>query len=107
MSYDEYWRGLPRLAEDYYKAHLLKIEERNQELWLQGLYFYEAITTSLNNGFGKKGSKKFTYRDKPIRITPLTEQEKRLEAAKERKKVIDSLTAWGSWFNKKKGKENG
>lgn len=111
MSPKEYWEGDPYLVVDYKRAHNLKVEQRNQELWLQGLYIYNAFGTVLANAFAKKGSKKERYLEKPIRITPLTEQEKRVQAEEERKKVIAHFTRmekqWRKKFGKKENKNGG
>lgn len=43
MSAEEYWNGDSELAKFYREAWSIKQEIRNQELWLQGMYIYEAI----------------------------------------------------------------
>ena len=43
MSYQEFWYGDVRLVEAYRKAAELRDKRRNQELWLQGMYIYEAL----------------------------------------------------------------
>ena len=43
MTYDEFWYQDVRLVEAYRKAAELKDRRRNQELWLQGMYIYEAL----------------------------------------------------------------
>ena len=43
MTYDEFWNGDVKLVEVYRKASELRDRRRNQELWLQGAYFYEAL----------------------------------------------------------------
>lgn len=96
MTHDQYWYGDPWLVVTYKKAHTMKVEQRNQELWLQGAYFFNAISTAFNN-FGQSLSKKNRkpqgkYLEKPIRITPLTEDEKTLKAKQERQKAIDYFT---------------
>ncbi len=88
-----YWDGCTEDLPIYARAHELKVEARNQELWLQGLYNYEAFSVVLANGFGKKGGKKEKYPEQPYRITPLTEAEKKAQAGKERKKAIATFTA--------------
>jgi hypothetical protein len=88
MSYDEFWNGKPELAVWYRKKHRLEIEQRNQELWLQGLYFNNAVSVALNNGFNKK---KIQYIDKPIRLFPETEDEKKAEAEREKDEELKAL----------------
>jgi hypothetical protein len=43
MSYDEFWNGDVHAVKAYRKAYELQEKRRNQELWLQGMYFYEAL----------------------------------------------------------------
>lgn len=43
MTYDEFWNQDVRLVEVYRKANELRDARRNQELWLQGMYIYEAL----------------------------------------------------------------
>ena len=105
MSASEFWHGEPILAEMYIKAHRLKIEADNQKLWLQGLYFHNAIGVSLHNAFSKKGQKKLTYLAEPLQLFPTKEEERQRKAEKERTKVkqyFDKLIA--AQKNRKEGK---
>lgn len=43
MTYDEFWNQDVKLVEVYRKAMELREKRRNQELWLQGMYIYEAL----------------------------------------------------------------
>ena len=43
MSYDEFWNQDVRLVEIYRKAAELRDRRRNQEMWIQGMYIYEAL----------------------------------------------------------------
>ena len=100
MSPQEYWEGDPYLARFYYRAHKLKVEMRNQELWLQGWYNYNAVSSALANAFSKKTYK---YIEKPIDLFK-TEEVKNEEAVqKERDKAIEAFKAmrakWESEHN--------
>lgn len=99
----EYWYGDPTHLKYYIRAHEMKNEQKNQELWLQGLYIYRALNVVIGNALAKKGTKPETYLEQPIRITPLTEAEKQANAEKERQKIIANLTAWGrAWERRAK-----
>lgn len=98
VPYHEFWYGDPTQLKHYAKAHELRSEQRNQEMWLQGLYNFrafkaviEAFSWSLG---GKKGKKPDGYIDKPLRLTEKTEAEKEAEAEKARQKIIADLTSW-------------
>lgn len=91
MSYNEYWYGESVLTKYYYKAHMHRIDQRNQEMWVQGLYFASAIESTVGNMFKKKGTKPIKYIEEPIRVTPKTDAELKAEQEKERQKAIESL----------------
>lgn len=102
MSYDEYWNADSFLIVSFYKAHQLRIEQRNQELWLQGLYNYKALNVVAGNALGK--GKRDKYFEKPVDIFPKTERQKEQEAQAEREKIINGLTAWKrDWDRSHKG----
>lgn len=86
MTYDEFWYGEPERARYYRDSHILQCKSRNQELWLQGMYFIRSIQTALDT------KNKVKYFEKPIDIFPKTEAEKKVEAERERRKVIDFFT---------------
>ena len=85
MPTSEFWSGDPYLVRAYQKAHQLRLEQRNQELWVQGLYNFRGFR-SVIEGFayalsGSKGTKPSEYPSEPI---PFTEAEQK--AATERNK---------------------
>jgi hypothetical protein len=71
MTPDQYWNGDPALAKSYRKADEISLDRRNQELWLQGMYIYEAIcdASPILHAFAKKGTKPLPYPEKPYAIT--------------------------------------
>lgn len=73
MTPEMYWDGDATLSKFYRKAYELKRERKNEEMWLQGLYIYEALLDSapVLNAFCKT-HKPLPYRSEPI---PLTEDE--------------------------------
>lgn len=106
MPMDEYWNASPHLVKWYRQAHKLRIEERNQELWLQGLYIYNAFGTVLANAFGKKGSQKHKYIEKPIELYPKSAAESEQEIMKTRNKVVNTLNSMAAKFaSRTAGKE--
>lgn len=89
MSYDEFWNGDYTKLKYYAEKHQLEIEKRNEEMWMQGFYFYEGLDVALHNHLSVKQTQKRNYPDKPHRITPLTE----LEKEQEKKKTLETFTA--------------
>lgn len=89
MTADEYWFGEPRLAEAYREAQKLRDERRNQELWLQGLYIYDAVGVVVSNAFGGKNHKKQSYRVQPLELHPKKQTPDEIKA-----QLVDELNAW-------------
>ena len=92
MTYEQYWFGDPWIVRAYAQAHLLKCRKKNEELWLQGIYFANALQTVIGNAFSKNAHLK--YLEKPLEIYPKTEAEKEQEVRVERQKLIDYLNRW-------------
>lgn len=109
MGFDEYWNCSPKRYRAYRKAHELKNEQRNQEMWLQGFYVYKAIETALHNqpAFATKPVKPVSYLQEPIRITPYTEQEKQRKAKEEEEKKLADFEKYLTDFQKSWEKKHG
>ena len=101
MTPKQYWEDDPYLAKAYYEAHKLRIEQRNQELWLQGLYIYNAFETVMANAFRKKGAAAKKYLEKPIEMFPKQDDDN--AAQKEREKAIASFEAMRKAWELKNG----
>ena len=90
MSPEQYWDGDPTLVKYYRKADELKRKLRNQELWLQGMYIYEALcdVSPVLNAFANKGTKPLPYIDHPYAITNRERaEEQKLRDERERQKA--------------------
>ena len=85
MTYEQYWEGDCTLTKYYRKADEIRKERLNEELWLQGMYIYEALcdVSPVLHAFAKKGTKPQPYSAKPYAITET--QHKRAEEEKARK----------------------
>lgn len=103
MTADQFWHGEPELAAAYRRAAEIQNQRKSEEMWLQGLYFFQAVSTSLHNAFSKKGTKPAKYMEEPIRVTPLTEEEKEEKARIERERVIDYFNRMAKKFKQRKG----
>ena len=68
------------LAKYYRKADAIRNERRNQELWLQGMYIYDAIlcVAPILHAFAKKGTKAKPYPTQPYALT-VKERKKEME----------------------------
>lgn len=106
MSYEDYWRGDPEMARAYREAHKLRIKMKNEELWLQGLYIYNALEVTLANAFAKKGASKHKYLEKPLDILPKTEDEQEKERKEAQEKITAQLKAMQAGWKKRYGGNN-
>lgn len=81
MTADEFWNQDCMLVKFYRKANDIRLKRKNEELWLQGMYIYQALISAapIFHAFAKPGTKPAPYLDKPM---PLTEKE-----AKEREEA--------------------
>ena len=86
MTYDEYWYGEPYRARFYRDSYLIKIRQKDEELWMQGMYIYEALckVSPILHAFSKKGTKPLPFSDKPYLfdknlVQPKAEKEKEVE----------------------------
>ena len=89
MTYEEYWNGDPEIAKYYRDKHKCERKLRNQELWLQGAYIYEALLDVypvLNPLSNEK--QPIPYRSEPL---PLSDEE--YQKQKEDKKAKDKENA--------------
>lgn len=74
MTYDEFYLQDVELTKFYRQAYEIKEDRHNSHIWLQGMYIYDAISTSLYNVFCRKsGQQAASYPSKPY---PLTDKQK-------------------------------
>lgn len=81
MSYEQYWFDDPALLNTFVRAEEIRQRKRNNEMWLQGLYVYQAVgaLSPVLNPFSKEHKAK-PYLNQPIPIT----QEERDEIEREK-----------------------
>lgn len=109
MSYEEYWRGDSSLVCSYRKAEKLRNSRKNEELWLQGMYFYEALcdASPILHAFSK-ATRPNPYPSEPYCLTAQEIEEKRKKDERLRYEKIKTKTeSWFAQFNAQfvKGKE--
>ena len=69
MTYEQFWEQDCELVKYYRKAAQIRQDLRNQDAWLQGAYFYEAlIAIKILRAFAKKGTKPTPYRESPYEL---------------------------------------
>lgn len=110
MTYDEFWNGNSYVCRYYRDAYELKKKAKDEELWMQGLYIYDALgrMSPIMHAFPKKGSKPLPYPDRPYtQSTKYKEVEKKLTPEEqeqivknERLKARLRFDAWARGVNK-------
>lgn len=70
MTVEQYWDGDCVLVKYYREADKKRFERKNYEAWVQGKYFYDALTrvSPILNAFAKKGTKAEPYLTEPYPI---------------------------------------
>lgn len=111
MTETQYWDSDPMLAKFYREAEELRMKRKNQELWLQGMYIYDAIArlSPILRSFSKKGTKAEPYPSEPYPISQKDQEE--IKEKKERENELNGkrfmemyMTKTNKYFNDK-GKE--
>jgi hypothetical protein len=104
MTYEQFWDGDPNLVKYYRQAEEIRIERKNQELWLQGLYVYEAMcdVAPIMHAMAKKGTKAQPYPDQPYAIT---EKQRKREIEEKERKVADKGKRMMEMFMRQSNKQ--
>lgn len=90
MTFDQYWYGDVRMTSAFVEADRLRQERMNTELWLQGLYYYDAVCCALKNAFRQKNSPPAKYAEKPYDIFGKEKQENLIDdgMTKEEREIL-------------------
>ena len=108
MSRKEYWHGKPELCKYYRDNYKRMMQERENEMWRQGIYFLDALNCAIHNNlnFSGKSSPARQYMKEPLRLFPLDEEEKKVKAEAQRDKIVANLELWRMAMEKKYGNRN-
>ena len=71
MTYDQFWNQDVELVKAYREADKIKRDLKNQDMWMQGAYYYEALLDAapvLRFSFSKKPPKPIPYREQPFEL---------------------------------------
>lgn len=92
MTYDEFWNRHTRVHKAYREAYELRRQQKNWELWLQGMYDYNAllcVAPVMRASFSKGRVEPGKYPEEPF---PLSDKEAReREQARQRAKFEHML----------------
>lgn len=105
MTYDEFWNQDVTLVGAYRKAQELRDRRKNQELWLQGMYIYEALcdVSPLFRTTFKSGTiKPEPYLAEPYPISAAEAKEREMEEARKKEERLKAeFAAFASQMQKK------
>lgn len=114
MTYEQYWEQDCELVRYYRKAAEIRQSLMNQEAWLQGAYFYEALLSAspVFHDFAKRGTKPVPYRDSPYnlfqRYNDVDKEKKKEKADEKAREYFQALAiSLNKKFQKKGGGVNG
>ena len=102
MTPEQYWDGDSMLAKYYRQADEIRRKRRNEELWLQGMYIYDALcdVSPVLHAFAKK-AKPLPYPDHPYSLTVKDrEEEKKRKEQRDREKARRYMEAKMAEINK-------
>lgn len=90
MSRDEYWNQDPYIIEEYLGAYKLNREQINWQMWLGGIYTFDAVSAVIGNIHFDKGTHTVVKpMEKPMQIFPETPE----EIERKRQAAIDRFVA--------------
>lgn len=92
MTPEQFWTGDVWLAADYNRAHQLSVQRASEEMWLQGLYNFGAISLAIGNAMRRKGTPAKEYPAEALRLIPFTEEEQAERIERERQKAVAYFT---------------
>lgn len=92
MTFDQYWYGDVRMTKFFVEADRLRQERMNDEAWLQGMYFFHAMSSALHNSNRTKNSDPIAeYPAKPYEIYKKKETKQEREAREEAERLQAKL----------------
>ena len=103
MTPEQFWDGDCTLVKYYRKAYELQRKRKNEDLWLQGMYIYEALcdVSPILQAFAKKGTKAHPYPDHPYAITQDDRKdERKLKEKRDREKAKQYMLGKMARINK-------
>lgn len=111
MTWDQYWNQDCDMVRHFRKAAKIKLDLQNQQAWLQGVYFYEALidVAPVLRAFAKKGTKPIPYRSEPLDIHGDGENKKSAERKinRHRQYMETFMVGFNQKFKKKGGGADG
>lgn len=109
MPYDLYWRGEPSLVEAYRKAEEIRNEKLNQQLWLQGMYIYDALcdVSVVIPRLSKKKIKPVPYPTQPYQLKTESEAKQEQREKHKMEKMKAQMESFAAKFNQRFAEKKG
>ena len=103
MTWEQFWHGDVKMAEAYRKAEEMRVERMNTELWLQGMYVYEAIcdASPIFNPFAKRNTRPRPYPSQPYETKRKKKADEEAEAKRGMDKAQKMMDSFATRFNTK------
>lgn len=107
MTWEQYWDGSPDMVIYYRQADDLRQRRKNDELWLQGMYIYDALcsrfTTPVPVAFTKGSGDGRNYPDQPYPLKRDEAQKRKEEKEKAlQDKVMNKMRSFMNANNKRR-----
>ena len=104
VPYDLFWRLNPQKLMPFLMAYKKNQQRRSDDMWLMGQYVASALDATVCNVIPFiKRKRKGKYCEEPIRVTPKTEAEKKMEEDQ----ALQSFLGFAGAFEKNVKKRNG
>lgn len=107
MTLSEYWHGSAELPKYYREADKIRLRKKNQELWLEGLYYYNALMSvaPVLVPFAKN-PKPQSYMDFPVPLTKEEAERQEKERRLQKEKLFkEQVLAWAEGINRRYAEE--
>lgn len=109
MTYEQFWEQDCELVKYYRKAAQIRQDLQNQNAWLQGAYFYEALVDAspMFRDFVKKGTKPAPYRDSPYGVFERKNEPRKKSVQEQQDEKAKAFMQAFALANNKKFQEKG
>lgn len=99
MTYEQYWYGDCLMVRAYVQAEKIRQENKNTELWLNGLYVYDAIQrlSPILRPFTKRGTKALPYPKEPYGNEEKRQKEEISEEQKAENERLKAVLYFKNW----------
>lgn len=106
VTYDDYWHGDPYIAKYERQAEQIRNDKRNQEMFQQGAYIYQALcaVSPVLHAFAKNGTNPEPYLAEPL---PLTKKQAQKQAQRRYQEKVKRFQEQAEARNAKRRSQRG